>query len=80
MPDPDQVTIDTTDDSDRWKYVCPKGHRSWVATNFHFWCKLCAEIPSDDVDPEFSELKNAETRETYEREDVTLEDYHASTA
>jgi len=66
----DGVEIDLDDELDRWKWRCPRGHRSWEPTNEHFWCSKCAS--AWDVDPEFEELTNDRSGESYEREQVTL--------
>lgn len=69
-----KTTIDLSDDSDRWQWVCPRGHRSWEPTNYHFWCARCARSWShnDDVDPEFDELRNGRTNELVGRDEVRL--------
>lgn len=76
------VEIDAYDDADRWQWVCPQGHRSWEATNNHFWCKQCADQQQQgaDVEPEFSELVNQSTRETFQRDEITIRDYRQKTA
>jgi hypothetical protein len=67
----DELTIIELDDElDRWKWVCPRGHRDWEPTNRHFWCASCAR--SYDVDPEFSELHNRKTGERLDRDDLIL--------
>lgn len=58
-------------DADRWRYVCPAGHRSWEPTNEHFWCAACARA-LDDVDPSFEQLRDRKTDELLERGDVQL--------
>lgn len=75
------VEIDADDDADRWRYVCPRGHRSWEPTNNHFWCKRCSELAEQgvDVDPEFDELVDRRTRETFAREEITIQDYRHKT-
>ena len=68
-------TIQLNDDTDRWRWTCPAGHRSWEPTNHHFWCQQCAKIASDhgdDVDPVFHKLRDQTTGNTYERDEVTL--------
>lgn len=77
-----RVEIDAHDDADRLRWVCPRGHRSWQATNSHFWCKQCADLATQgaDVDPEFSELVDATNRETYTRDEIRIKDYRRSTA
>jgi len=64
------VKIDLDDQLDRWKWRCPRGHTTWEPTNNHFWCEKCAR--AWDVDPEFEELTNDKTGESYPREQVTL--------
>ncbi|WP_255192145.1 hypothetical protein [Natronobeatus ordinarius] len=61
------------DEIDRWKWVCPRGHRSWEATNHHFWCAECARTyAGDDYDPDFEALHNLATDETVHRDDLRL--------
>ena len=67
------IEIGLDDEGDRWKWVCPNGHRSWEPTNRHFWCRQCAQQNwNDDVDPEFDQLRNAATGELVARDDVQL--------
>nr|WP_226043550.1 hypothetical protein [Natrinema sp. DC36] len=61
--------------TDRWRYTCPQGHRSWEPTNFHFWCQQCSRHLSDDVDPEFDELRDRRTGDLISREDIELPGY-----
>ncbi|MUV59796.1 hypothetical protein [Halobacterium sp. CBA1126] len=74
-----RVEIDAHDSDDRWRWVCPNGHCSWEPTNHHFWCRQCASSHAD-VDPEFSELVDATTRESYARDEVKIKDYRRKTA
>ncbi|WP_394338934.1 hypothetical protein [Haloplanus aerogenes] len=55
---------------DRWRFTCPRGHRSWEPTNHHFWCQQCARL--DGVDGVFHELRDRKTGECVEREQVRL--------
>lgn len=64
-----QINVD--DAVDRWRWVCPAGHRSWVPTNEHFWCRYCARDPA--LDGEFTELRDKRTGETYTRDAIALE-------
>ncbi|WP_128478359.1 hypothetical protein [Halorussus pelagicus] len=58
------------DESDRWKWVCPNGHRNWEPTNNHFWCPSCARhLGADGV---FHGLRNKATGEVYERDNLRL--------
>jgi len=66
----DTVEIDLDDQVDRWKWRCPRGHTSWEPTNNHFWCRKCAS--AWDVDPEFDELTNDRTGDSYQRDQVEL--------
>lgn len=56
--------------SDRWRFVCPRGHRDWEPTNHHFWCAACAR--RDDVDGVFYELHDRRDDRLLEREQVRL--------
>lgn len=63
-------TIQLGVDTERWRWVCPRGHRSWEATNRHFWCARCARnYESDGV---FEELRNTATGESFERDEIQL--------
>lgn len=65
---PREINVD--DERDRWRWVCPNGHRSWEPTNYHFWCQKCARHrESDGV---FQELEDKKTGETYERDEIRL--------
>lgn len=70
----DPVSINLDDDTDRWRWACPNGHRSWEATNEHFWCAQCAQAAAHDADvePEFDELRNLTTGETVRRDEIEL--------
>ena len=68
MPSKEVVRIE--DRQDRWRYVCPRGHRSWEPTNHHFWCQQCAA--SEDVDGVFHELRDKKTGANLERKQVRL--------
>ncbi|MFP9192975.1 hypothetical protein ACLI4Q_15145 [Natrialbaceae archaeon A-CW1-1] len=63
--------IRLADRTDRWRFVCPRGHRSWEPTNFHFWCQQCASNWAD-VDPEFDELHDRKTGKMVSRSELTL--------
>lgn len=65
------ITIELENETDRWRWVCPRGHRSWEPTNGHFWCATCARN-WDDIDPEFDELRDKRTGETVPREEIVL--------
>lgn len=58
------------DRTDRWRFVCPRGHRSWEPTNHHFWCAKCAR--RRDVDGVFFQLVDRKTREKFERSEIRL--------
>jgi hypothetical protein len=69
-------TIRLDEEADRWRWTCPKGHRSWEPTNGHFWCQRCAQVArdhgDDDVDPVFYQLHDDASDETYSREEIDL--------
>ncbi|UTF52809.1 hypothetical protein [Natronosalvus rutilus] len=67
-----ETTIDLDDEVDRWRWACPAGHRNWEATNGHFWCAECARTYSDDLEPEFEELRNLVTGDIVHRDDLQL--------
>ncbi|MFB6188592.1 MAG: hypothetical protein ABEI57_01795 [Halapricum sp.] len=58
------------DETDRWKWVCPNGHRNWEPTNEHFWCQTCARTRG--LDGEFAQLRNKATGEVHDRDDLRL--------
>nr|WP_240729987.1 hypothetical protein [Halalkalirubrum salinum] len=60
------------DRQDRWRYVCPRGHRSWEPTNHHFWCQKCAAHP--EMDGVFHELRDRKTDDLLDRSQVRLLD------
>lgn len=62
--------IHLEDETDRWKWVCPNGHRNWEPTNHHFWCQTCAR--KQDADGEFHELRNKATDEIRDRDELEL--------
>ena len=68
MPSKEVVRIE--DRQDRWRFVCPRGHRSWEPTNHHFWCQKCAA--RDDVDGVFYELRDKKTDALLQRDQVRL--------
>ena len=66
------TTVDLEDETDRWRFTCPRGHRDWEPTNNHFWCAACARTLADEVDPEFKQLWDKREGERLERDDVRL--------
>jgi len=40
--------IDTTDETERWRYRCPEGHSAWHPRKGRYYCESC--------DREFLEL------------------------
>lgn len=46
-------------ETDRWRYQCPRGHRSWVPYETSFYCQQCVTA--------FSELVDTATGEDVER-------------
>lgn len=74
---PNKVTIDPTDDADRWRYVCPAGHRTWEATNHHYWCSRCSSSHDPRVDPEFEDLVDLKEDRVLARDEVELKGYKA---
>jgi len=66
----EKKTVEIEDRSDRWRFVCPRGHRSWEPTNHHFWCQSCARATG--VDGVFHQLRDRKTGTNHEREEVQL--------
>lgn len=58
------------DETDRWRFTCPRGHRDWEPTNHHFWCAACARV--EDVDGVFQELRDARDGGLLGRDEVRL--------
>jgi hypothetical protein len=58
------------DRQDRWRFTCPRGHRTWEPTNHHFWCARCAR--AQDVDGVFHELRDRRDGRLLAREEVRL--------
>lgn len=71
------LTINSSNDIERWRFVCPNGHTQWEPTNNHWWCRECANSHDPDATPEFYELLDRKTGETFERDEVRIEGYRA---
>ena len=55
----EQVAIDRSKTSDRYRYACPNGHVNWSRTNCHLWCKQCRrriEAGDESIDAEHYEI------------------------
>ncbi|QGN05869.1 hypothetical protein Hrd1104_00225 [Halorhabdus sp. CBA1104] len=65
-------TIDLNDETDRWRYTCPNGHRQWEPTNHHFWCASCARQRGQEAT--FHALHDRKTDQELERIEVRLVD------
>jgi len=63
-------TVHIEDRTDRWRFTCPNGHRSWEPTNYHFWCAKCAR--QKGVDGVFHELRDRREDRLVARENVRL--------
>lgn len=35
------IEIDTTDPGVKWRYTCPREHRTFEPTNGGIWCRAC---------------------------------------
>ena len=66
-----KTVIDLDNTVQRLRYTCPRGHRSWEPTNYHYYCKQCASA-HEDVDPAFDELHDQKTGATLARDEVEL--------
>lgn len=75
-----RLVLDTDDPLQRWRYRCPRGHSQYEPTNRHWWCAECASSHDPGVDPEFSELLDKKTGETYERDEVRVLGYRAKSS
>lgn len=60
-----------------WEWTCPRGHRGWEPTNFHFWCSACSRIP--DIDPEFQKIRSARDGRELDRGEIELVDKDGNT-
>lgn len=69
--DAERVRINVDDESDRWRWVCPNGHRDWEPTNSHFHCTACAR--SHDGGGPFEELLDLATDRVVRRSEIVLE-------
>jgi hypothetical protein len=65
-----EATVRIEEKDDRWRFVCPRGHRTWEPTNHHFWCQQCAR--ADECDGVFHQLRDKKTGREYERDEVQL--------
>ncbi|RLM53161.1 hypothetical protein DVK02_14820 [Halobellus sp. Atlit-31R] len=63
------------DEADRWRFRCPAGHRNWEATNNHFFCQSCSRSQDPDHDPVFHELRDLQTGELIDRDELVLDGY-----
>lgn len=70
--DSEPITIHIDDDVDRWRFVCPRGHRNWEPVDGHFWCQSCARLSDPGVDPTFTELKDEKTERLLRRDEIVL--------
>jgi hypothetical protein len=65
-----RTVVRIEDGTARWRFTCPRGHRSWEPTNHHFWCPQCTQV--DGVDGVCHELRDRKSGECYERDEVRL--------
>lgn len=51
-------TVEVDRDAEPYRWVCPRGHTSWDATNSHIWCQSCrrAVEAGADIQAEHWEL------------------------
>lgn len=68
----EKCTINLENPSDRWRYVCPRLHRTWEPSNHHFDCQRCSRMR--DVDAAFDELVDLQSGEHLKRGEVRLVD------
>lgn len=64
------VTINVDDKVQVWEWTCPRGHRNWEPTNFHFWCAACAR--SHDANPSFDRIRSARDGRELSRAEIEL--------
>lgn len=67
------ATIEITSQADANRLACPRNHSAVSPTNDHWLCHSCARHWKD-VDPEFEQVRDRVTGETYRREDVLVDD------
>lgn len=46
--DANEIVIDTSDESIKWRYTCPHGHLTYEPTNGGIWCRACDH--DDEID------------------------------
>ena len=66
----EKTTVRIEDEEDRWRFTCPRYHRSWEPTNHHFWCQQCAAL--EGVDAVFDQLRDSKTGLHYDRDEIQL--------
>lgn len=54
------------------RLACPNGHRHVGPTNDHWLCRSCAQA-WQDCDPEFDEIVDRKTGETYRRDEIEFD-------
>lgn len=57
--------------TDKWRYACPNGHRSWTAYPTAFHCKECAQASWPHTG-RTETLIDERTGETVRREDLDI--------
>ena len=62
--------VHLTDRTDRWRYICPRDHRSWEPIDGHFWCASCAQHP--DHDGVWRELRDKKMGKMLARDEIRL--------
>jgi len=70
MLEDEKKTVRIEDRHDRWRFTCPRNHRSWEPTNHHFWCSKCASV--EGVDGVFDELRDKRSGDLLQRDEVLL--------
>lgn len=68
-----KIIVRLDDETDRWNWVCRRGHRSWEPANRRFRRHRCVRASDAAAEPEFDELHDTKTGETVHRDDLVLE-------
>jgi len=66
------TSLEIATEEDAMRLRCPNGHQV-SPTNEHWFCRQCARVWDDDVNPELEHAIDAKTGQKLKREDVDLD-------